>query len=50
MLSHPWFQTNLTSDVKLNHAKTALQKYVSIRKDKSQRFKKENPTLETDDI
>jgi calcium/calmodulin-dependent protein kinase I len=39
MLSHPWMKLDLSSNAKLSVAKSALSKYVSVRKDKSQKFK-----------
>lgn len=39
MLSHPWMNLDLSQKGKLTVAKSALSKYVSVRKDKSQRFK-----------
>lgn len=39
MMKHPWMKKDLTGQMKLAHAKVALSKYVSVRKDKSQKFK-----------
>ena len=39
MLNHPWMQLDLSANKKLSVAKSALSKYVSVRKDKSQKFK-----------
>jgi len=39
MLSHPWMTKDLKNGPKLTNAKSMLSKYVSIRKDKSQKFK-----------
>lgn len=41
---------DLSGNKKLSVAKTALSKYVSVRKDKSQRFKDENNEGEEDDM
>ena len=41
MLAHPWMNVQLNSKTQLDTAKTKLSKYISVRKDKSQRFKKE---------
>jgi len=42
MLAHPWMNVELDSATQLSTAKTKLSKYISVRKDKSQRFKKEH--------
>lgn len=39
MLNHPWMSLDLSANKKLSVAKSALSKYVSVRKDKSQKFK-----------
>ena len=39
MLAHPWMAKDLKDGPKLTNAKSMLSKYVSIRKDKSQKFK-----------
>jgi len=39
MLAHPWMAKDLKNGPKLTNAKSMLSKYVSIRKDKSQKFK-----------
>ena len=49
MLKHPWITKDLSNTTKLSGAKTALSKYVSVRKDKSQRFKDENNNGAEDD-
>jgi len=38
MLAHPWMALDLSNKNKLTVAKSALSKYISVRKDKSQRF------------
>lgn len=50
MLNHSWMTLDLSAGKKLSVAKTALSKYVSVRKDKSQRFKDENNDGEDDDM
>ena len=45
MLAHKWMTKDLKNGPKLANAKQMLSKYVSIRKDKSQKFK----TTEKDD-
>ena len=40
MRKHPWMGKQLTNDAKLDKVKTKLFKYISVRKDKSQRMKK----------
>jgi len=35
MLNHPWMSLDLSANKKLSVAKSALSKYVSVRKDKS---------------
>lgn len=47
MMKHPWMKKDLSGQKKLAHAKVALSKYVSVRKDKSQKFK---ATDDHDDI
>jgi hypothetical protein len=42
MLNHPWMTLDLSGNKKLSVAKTALSKYVSVRKDKSKRFIDDN--------
>lgn len=41
MLAHPWMNIDLSNGPTLTHQNAALKKYVSIRKDHSQKFKKE---------
>lgn len=41
MLEHPWMNAKLSSDKNIQGAQKQLQKYVSIRKEKSQKFRKE---------
>jgi hypothetical protein len=50
MLSHPWMTLDLSGNKKLSVAKTALSKYVSVRKDKSQRFKNDADDGEDEDM
>ena len=50
MLAHPWMAKDLKNGPKLTNAKSMLSKYVSIRKDKSQKFKAVDGDAEKDDI
>ena len=38
MMKHPWMTLQLDSDAKLNTAKAKLSKYVSVRREKSQKI------------
>ena len=51
MLSHPWMNLELSGKEKLSVAKSQLSKYVSVRKEQSQRFAAENKgaVVENDD-
>jgi serine/threonine protein kinase len=42
MLSHAWMTKDLSGQQKLSVAKTALSKYVSVRKEQSKRFIDDN--------
>jgi len=42
MLNHPWMKLDLSAGKKLAVAKSALEKYVSVRKEKSYKNKKTN--------
>jgi len=42
MLKHPWMKLDLSQGKKLAGAKTALEKYVSVRKEKSYKNRKNN--------
>ena len=44
MLDHPWMKLDLSGkgNDNLNITKAQLSKYVSVRKEQSQRFKQEN--------
>jgi len=48
MLDHEWMNLDLSQKGKLSVAKSALSKYVSVRKDKSQRFKADGDDDEAD--
>lgn len=50
MLSHPWMNKELSSGQKLSVAKTALSKYVSVRKEQSKRFIEDNNANDDDDM
>jgi len=43
MRVHPWMAKPLQNDAKLEKVKTKLFKYVSVRKDKSQKVNKDRP-------
>ena len=47
MLEHPWMKATLSKDKKLS-AQGQLQKYVSVRREKSQKFKEENDVEDGD--
>ena len=40
MMKHPWMTKELDSDAKLSTAKAKLSKYVSVRREKSHKQKK----------
>ena len=46
MLAHPWMKLALDKENKLVNAKKNLLKYVSVRKDKSQKFKSQQPSTD----
>mgnify|MGYP006113250353 CR=1 FL=1 len=50
MLAHPWMAKDLKNGPKLTNAKSMLSKYVSIRKDKSQKFKVVDGENDDDDV
>ena len=50
MKTHPWMNKVLMNDDKLEKVKTKLFKYVSIRKEKSQNFKKNIPVEDDHDM
>ena len=50
MLAHKWMTKDLKNGPKLANAKQMLSKYVSIRKDKSQKFKSTDQKDDADDI
>lgn len=41
MLAHPWMNMDLSNAPKLTNQNAALKKYVSIRKENSAKFKKD---------
>ena len=50
MQAHAWMNKDLDQSVKLNaEVKKSLYKYVSIRRDKSQKYKKDNDAANIDD-
>jgi hypothetical protein len=50
MMAHPWMTMELSSGAVISsEARAKLSKYVSIRKDKSQRFNKDKNNKDDDD-
>jgi hypothetical protein len=49
MLSHPWMKLDLSGKENLAVSKQALSKYVSVRKEQSQRFKAEQGNDDDDE-
>jgi hypothetical protein len=42
MMKHPWMSKELDSDAKLSTAKAKLSKYISVRREKSHKQKKDD--------